>query len=316
MESLSELFQVSQFGFSLSIEQRSAMELSLETLRKNYRFKKVVFWGRIKAHQRDYYIAQGYEGDLLTSKKSFVSQSLTKWAQLPEVNEQQKARAKTLHAMFTGDLSYEYVFKEEVQPWEPEKTKKVNSDGEEEVSEDEFEEEPEIDPETQLNEDPLGGKYLPVVKRRKRVRKYPLTEEVRLAAVVARIDADTSVVPRGAFLVDQADNVYQNARFEGLSTTEAGNLSFYLHLRKPVVLPKKPLHERYHANLLMDFLDRLADDVPKGAWALQFSETGKKATLRSLVWPGYFAYHVPGTNKFGGVYVGTGQANPDFGFMI
>jgi len=39
-------------------------------------------------------------------------------------------------------------------------------------------------------------------------------------------------------------------------------------------------------------------------------------TLRSLSWIGYVFYHVPGTRKFGSLYVGTGERNIDLPFML
>ena len=130
------------------------------------------------------------------------------------------------------------------------------------------------------------------------------------------IDNDTSVVPRGAFVIDQADNVSKNVYFEGLTAKEAGNLSFFNHFRPAQEIPKKTLLERNLMNDTLDFLDRLDEDIPKGCWSLQFGPTGDIATLRSLVWPGYVAYHVPGTTQFGGMYVGNGEKNIDIGFML
>lgn len=222
--------------------------------------------------------------------------------------------------MLVGDLSYEYMFREEVMPWEPAKPKRLNEDGElEDPSEDEEEEEDVVaaDEDGEGPVDPLGGRFNPVVKRKKRMRKYPLTEEARLTCIIDRIDEDTLVVPRGAFSIDQADHVSENKLFGGLSATEASNLSFYLHLRRPKVVPKKSLLERYNSNLVFDFLDRLDEDVPKGAWSVQVNHNGSKVSLRSLVWPGYFAFHLPGSKRFGAVYNGTGQSNnADFGFML
>jgi radial spoke head protein 9 len=155
-----------------------------------------------------------------------------------------------------------------------------------------------------------------VPKRKIRRRRFTVTEEVRLAAVVARINTACSVVPRGAFAIDQADAVRRNPGFEGLSGRDALNLSFYQHLRAPEVVPKKTLHERHAANLVFDFLDRLDEDDPRGQWALRPARNGARVEVRSLLWPGYTAWHVPETQKFGAVYNGTGQEAADMGLMI
>ena len=53
-----------------------------------------------------------------------------------------------------------------------------------------------------------------------------------------------------------------------------------------------------------------------GSWSLQFDRGSALITLQSLLWIGYVFYHVPGTRKFGSVYVGTGEINKDLPFML
>jgi hypothetical protein len=70
----------------------------------------------------------------------FVSQSLTKWAQLPAVSAADALRCRGLTGAFVGDLGYEYRFREAGLPWEAPRARRVDSDGEEiEDSEDEEE---------------------------------------------------------------------------------------------------------------------------------------------------------------------------------
>ena len=57
-------------------------------------------------------------------------------------------------------------------------------------------------------------------------------------------------------------------------------------------------------------------DGKTGVWAVRVDQSRGQATLRSLVWPGFFAYHDIGTASFGGAYFGDGQRNNDIGFMI
>lgn len=52
------------------------------------------------------------------------------------------------------------------------------------------------------------------------------------------------------------------------------------------------------------FLDEISQDNPKGSWSLQLDARQKNATVRSLLWPGYFAFHRLGSDLFGGVYIG------------
>lgn len=65
-----------------------------------------------------------------------------------------------------------------------------------------------------------------------------------------------------------------------------------------------------------DFLDSIDTDPIKGSWSLQLDTTGSVANLRSLLWPGYFAYHKIGTSLYGSFYCGDGRKNNDLPFML
>jgi radial spoke head protein 9 len=64
------------------------------------------------------------------------------------------------------------------------------------------------------------------------------------------------------------------------------------------------------------FLDTLENDKPLGSWSVQIDSRGKNVSVRSLLWPGYFALHRLASNLFGGVYIGEGSKNIDLPFMI
>ena len=53
-----------------------------------------------------------------------------------------------------------------------------------------------------------------------------------------------------------------------------------------------------------------------GSWSIQFERGSGLVTLRSLHWLGFAFYHVPGTRKYGSVYVGVGTKNLDLPFML
>ena len=63
-------------------------------------------------------------------------------------------------------------------------------------------------------------------------------------------------------------------------------------------------------------MDSIDEDVPNGCWSLQMVRGGDTAVLKSLWWPGYVFFHMPGTKKYGGLYWGTGQQNRDLPFML
>ncbi|MEQ2183928.1 hypothetical protein GOODEAATRI_002931 [Goodea atripinnis] len=50
---------VASSGRVLTVEQRTALHTSLLILKKNYKFQRVMFWGKILGIKRDYFIAQG-----------------------------------------------------------------------------------------------------------------------------------------------------------------------------------------------------------------------------------------------------------------
>lgn len=147
-------------------------------------------------------------------------------------------------------------------------------------------------------------------------KKEKFSEVHRLALTIASIDAETAVVPRGAYIVTATHDVRPNTAFEGLDKTSAASLSNYYHFREPVELARKSVLDREGMVASTDFLDPLAEDSPKGIWGVRVDEARGVATLRSLAWPGYFFYHALGSGSFGGAYFGYGQKNGDIGFMV
>lgn len=141
-------------------------------------------------------------------------------------------------------------------------------------------------------------------------------EEDRLSAVIAQIDSDAKIVPRGAYVRTPTGDVRSNRSFEGLTVSEAAKLCSYMHFRKAIKLEEKSLLQKANLDKAIDFLDPVDEDIPKGSWSLQFEQGSGKLSLRSLLWIGYIFYHVPGTRKFGSVYDGTGEKNRDLPFML
>jgi len=143
-----------------------------------------------------------------------------------------------------------------------------------------------------------------------------IKEEDRLSSVIADIDDDVRTVPRGAFIKTPTGEVVDNRSFEGLVVSEAAKLCSYMHFREPQKLPEKSLLQKANMDRAIDFMDCLEEDIPKGSWSLQFERGSGLVTLRSLLWPGYVSFHVPGTRRYGGLYVGTGEKNLDLPFML
>lgn len=143
-----------------------------------------------------------------------------------------------------------------------------------------------------------------------------MKEEDRLAAVIADVDHDVKIVPRGAFVQSPNGQVYENRNFGGLSVSESAKLCNYMHLRKAENFMMKTAFQRANYDRSLDFMDCLEDDIPKGSWSLQFERGSGQLTLRSLLWLGYTFFHVPESRIYGGVYVGNGERNIDLPFML
>jgi len=63
-------------------------------------------------------------------------------------------------------------------------------------------------------------------------------------------------------------------------------------------------------------MDTIDEDIPKGCWSIIKDKVTGVITLRSLLWPGFYAYHVAATSNFGYCYFGYGEKNVDLGFML
>lgn len=82
-----------------------------------------------------------------------------------------------------------------------------------------------------------------------KVIQTSLTEDVRLAAVIAAIDRDAAVVPRGAYCKTPAGVVQPSRAFAGELCGSVGGLA---HLPTPVSTPPKKNHEKKTPNKLSD----------------------------------------------------------------
>lgn len=64
------LEHVAGSGCNLNIEQRAALQSSLSILKKNYKFHRILFWGKILGVIEDYFIAQGRREDEMLNKRN------------------------------------------------------------------------------------------------------------------------------------------------------------------------------------------------------------------------------------------------------
>lgn len=274
-------------GFVLSTEHRAALASSMLTLKQNEKFQTVQFWGRVTGTASDYYICQGYGDSALSDRKSFYSVDCMNWAQLPTIHPVIAASAKLITSRFTGSASNEFTV-----------TEPGPSAGDAPV------------------DLPDEVKALRTVDEKEEGSTVTtkVSEDKRLAAVVGAIDFECAAVPFGAYIRTASSDIVANNAFTGLTSEDAGKLSSYQHFRVPVA-SKTPL-ERSSIDKTRDIFDKIADDVPNGCWSLKVNSSGECVHLKSLLWPGFTFYHVPGSSRFGSVYNGTAQRNSDIVFML
>ena len=87
-----------------------------------------------------------------------------------------------------------------------------------------------------------------------------------------------------------------NDHFYGLTVTNARNGDCWQHFRAPQTGPARQAMEEEMVVFGSGFLDEIGQDKPVGSWSLQLDNRMKSVTVRSLLWPGYFAFHRLGSN--------------------
>ena len=150
---------------------------------------------------------------------------------------------------------------------------------------------------------------------RPRPKKKNMTETDRLSFVVRAIDRDCSVVPVGGFKMMPINELRRNDLFEGLNSEDLNKKEKYVHFRPVENQEKKDKIAMGKAVLDFEFLDSIADDPIKDSWSIHVDSTKTTSSIRSVVWPGYFAYCKANSDQFGGVYIGYGIKNVDIPFM-
>lgn len=96
-------------GNTLSLEQRAALQTSLVILKKNYKFQRVLFWGKILGLNQDYFIAQGRGEDELKDRKYLYSFNCMDWFLLPPATVSMTSEvSKAAKGRFIGDPSFVY----------------------------------------------------------------------------------------------------------------------------------------------------------------------------------------------------------------
>jgi len=98
---------LSSSGVVLSLPHATGMQSSLPLLKKNYKFTKVFFWGKLMGMTGEYLIAKGIE-ESYGNKKFFFCQDGVSWAQLPACTEEMVemvTKVTSYGLQLSGDMS-------------------------------------------------------------------------------------------------------------------------------------------------------------------------------------------------------------------
>ncbi|XP_042527951.1 radial spoke head protein 9 homolog isoform X2 [Dipodomys spectabilis] len=109
-------------GQGLSPDRRASLLTSLLLVKRDYRYDRVLFWGRILGLVADYYIAQGLSEDQLAPRKTLYSLNCTEWSLLPPATEEMVTQTDVVKGRFMGDPSHEYEHTELQKVTEGEKS--------------------------------------------------------------------------------------------------------------------------------------------------------------------------------------------------
>eukprot|EP00931_Biecheleriopsis_adriatica_P065788 TRINITY_DN40261_c0_g1_i1.p1 TRINITY_DN40261_c0_g1~~TRINITY_DN40261_c0_g1_i1.p1 ORF type:complete len:306 (-),score=76.22 TRINITY_DN40261_c0_g1_i1:116-973(-) len=269
-------------GNVLNCQEISGLQAGLSLLKNKEKFVAMMFWGKVFGTKADYYIAYGVRsGDFeFPTKHFFFAGKNFEFAALTPPSQEEAARILNLCG-------------EKPLLGEPGTLLEPPAEGEEPPP-----------------DEPEEGAPAPEGPKK-------LSEADRLAQLVQEIDFDTSCVPRGAFTINEAHAVVPSLDFKGLSPADSTALTSYVHFRAPVSIAALRTLARKDAQAhSQHILDGLDSDQPKGCWAIRKDSTSSLVTLRSLSWPGYLAFHVPESRKWGSVYFGYAQKDLSLPFLL
>lgn len=278
---------VASAGFVLNCQEITALTAGLTILKSQEKYDSIYFWGKIFGQQADYYIAYGLrESEFEFPSKNFYVAMEGKGAEgagaefeFQPLNRLTEDMADRILALGVSKIFTGVPSTLLEAP---------------------------VDPDAAADPDaPEGGE--PTI---------PLTEADRLSQMVQEVDFDTAVVPKGAYALNENHLVVPSSAFKGLGLTESKSVDNYVHFRPPTSVACLKALAKTDVQFFFNFLDPLKDDLPKGCWAARQDPSVALVTLRSLAWPGYVSYHVPGSTKFGGLYFGYGQKNRDLPFIL
>lgn len=135
-----------------------------------------------------------------------------------------------------------------------------------------------------------------------------VSEELRLAAIVADLAENCLLVPRGFLLNTALDFVLPNPMWTGIPFDKVQMKDFRFWRPREVEMS---LLDKALSNPALDFLEPVTDFTP---WSFSFSGDSDNIQIRSLKWPGFvFNWQ---NDHFSNMYFGRGISVPDTSDMI
>ena len=272
-------------GVCLALNERIGIETALDELKMQVKCDEMLFWGKILGVEKDYYVALAlyYKNKEFPLKRFYFASSDTFiFSELPEIQKHHLRHFKKYNTYFIGNpdtiLEKYPATQTALSSYEIEKAI-------------------------------ANGTFVPHIELK------PLTECDRLSYVVRCIDNDTSVIPVGAMKMLPSNELRRDDNFNGLNSDTVGAVNSYCHFRKAQKPDKIELIEMGDAVFNSCFLDGLNEDTVQNSWSVHTDSARTVSNIRSLVWPGYFAYHKANTNMYGGCYIGYGYKMKDIAFM-
>lgn len=223
---------MSHSGFRLTDMEAALIENSLIILQSENKFRDIFFFGRIDTTNSYYYIAFGYQQDILKDQKYFYSFNGYEWFMLPEIKPKLLSYIPQMTSMLTGDpMNVEEICKNPI--FKPDR---------EEV-------------------------FISCPRSTKKIK-----EEDRLACIVYLITNESAIHPRGVLYRQIFGSVTYNPCFQGLSRLDASEMKNFQLFRRPLNDTNKNLLKREDYNYQTDFFDTIDDQAPSKCFSFGIND--------------------------------------------
>lgn len=95
---------LSYLGNIISTEECIILHNTLLILQNENHFKEIFYWGKIYGVEKDYFIAYGYERDILTGQVFYYSSNCIDWGRLPQPSRNANTLSSLCYSTFQGKI--------------------------------------------------------------------------------------------------------------------------------------------------------------------------------------------------------------------